>query len=223
MITLYVLKQSRAQRIAWLLEELNLDYQIEVFDRDSKTKLAPTEMRKIHPLGKSPMIKDGDLVLAESGAIVEYLIQKYGNGRLAISADQPEYVHYLHWLHYAEGSLILPLILQLVFRKIDNSPMPFFVKPIAKKITGQVRKSFIEPQLKLHFDYVEQALNGKSYFVGEQLTGADFMMGFPIQAVKNSEIFAHSPNIRAYVERIENTESYLRAEQKLGKLELGKV
>lgn len=216
MLTLYVLKQSRAQRIAWLLEELNLDYQIEFFDRDNKTKLAPKEMQKIHPLGKSPILKDDDLVLVESGAIVEYLINRYGNGKLKPPAESAVYPVYLQWLHYAEGSLMLPLILSLIFRKIDNTPMPFFVKPIAKKITAGVRSRFIDPQIQLHFGYVEKYLSGKTWFVGEQLSGADFMMSFPLQAVEKQLDSAMFPNIKNYVARIEATESYQRVKAKFG-------
>ncbi|OOR99435.1 glutathione S-transferase [Haemophilus paracuniculus] len=222
MITLYVLLQSRANRIAWLLEELNLAYQVEIFERDQHTKLAPATLKKIHPLGKSPILKDGNLVLAESGAIVEYLIERYGQGKLKPQAESADYPHYLHWLHYAEGSLMFPLLLSLVFRKIDHTKMPFFVKPIANKISDKVKQGFIEPQLKLHFDYVEQALAGKKWLVNDRLSGADIMMSFPLQAVLLRSDLDY-PNIRAYVARIEALESWQRAEQKVGILELNKL
>ena len=136
MIVVHHLNNSRSQRVLWLLEELGLAYDIKRYQRDKKTMLAPPELRKIHPLGKSPVVTDGDLTLAESGAIIEYVVERYGDGRFAPSRQLPAYLRYRYWLHYAEGSLMPPLLLKLVFDKIETSPMPFFVKPIAKAISG---------------------------------------------------------------------------------------
>ena len=156
MITLYALTQSRAYRIAWLLEHLGLDYHAEIVRRNEQTQLAPESLRSIHPLGKSPLLQDGSLILPESGAIVEYLIATYDKtGSLRPATDSPNYPDYLFWLHYAEGSLMPLLVMSLVFRKIDQSPMPFFAKPIARKITGKTRENFLNPQLKLHLGFVE--------------------------------------------------------------------
>jgi hypothetical protein len=134
MIVVHHLNNSRSQRILWLLEELGLEYEIKKYQRDPKTMLAPPELRAVHPLGKSPVITDGDAVVAESGAIIEYLVGKYGDGRLAPPAGTPERLHYTYFLHYAEGSAMPPLLLKLVFDRVESGPAPFFVKPIARAI-----------------------------------------------------------------------------------------
>lgn len=221
MITLYALKQSRAYRIAWLLELLQTDYQLEILERNKQTFLAPETLRNIHPLGKSPLIVDGELVLGESGAIVEYLLNKYDpEQRFKPTVASPEYPQYLHWLHYAEGSIMPLLLMSLVFNRIDQQRVPFFVKPIVRKITDSVRASFITPQLKLHLDYIESNLADKTWLLGEQLTGADIMMSFPLQAVAATAAGNVYPNIQAYVKRIEQDPFYQQAEQKLGKLSI---
>lgn len=218
MITLHALTQSRAYRIAWLLELLNLDYQANVVARDETTKLAPESLRQIHPLGKSPLLQDGDLTLPESGAIVEYLIGRYGkDSTLKPATDSASYPDYLFWLHYAEGSLMPLLVMSLVFRKIDEKPMPFFARPIARKITGGVRESFLNPQLKLHLEFIEGRLKNHTWLLGDTLTAADVMMSFPLQAAL-ARSSLDLPNIAAYVQRIETHPAYQRAESKLGKL-----
>lgn len=218
MITLHALSQSRAYRIAWLLELLELDYQAEVIARDERTKLAPDSLRQVHPLGKSPLLQDGALTLPESGAIVEYLLQRYGtHTTLKPAPESPDYPDYLFWLHYAEGSLMPLLVMSLVFRKIDEKPMPFFARPIARKITGGVRQAFLHPQLKLHLEFIENRLQGKTWLLGDTLTAADVMMSFPLQAAANRSGL-NLPNIAAYVQRIEAHPAYQRAESKLGRL-----
>lgn len=219
MLTLYALKQSRAYRIAWLLELLELDYRLEIIERDKKTWLAPSSLKAVHPLGKSPLLQDGELTLAESGAIVEYLLARYNpQGKFKPNADS-DYPHYLYWLHYAEGSLMPLLIISLIFHRIEQQKVPFFVKPIVRKIVNGVRGSFIQPQLNLHLDHIEQWLNGKTWLVGEQLSGADVMMSFPLQALVKKGLAGY-PNIHAYVARIEQEPAYLRAEEKIGKFSL---
>ncbi|QLB20747.1 glutathione S-transferase [Vespertiliibacter pulmonis] len=218
MITLYALKQSRAYRIAWLLELLHLDYKIDVIERDSQTFLAPDRLRQIHPLGKSPLIVDGDLTLGESGAIVEYLLQRYGDQfSFKPAVDNAEYPNYLYWLHYAEGSIMPLLVMSLVFNRIDQQKVPFFIKPIVRKITEGVRHTFLTPQLKLHLDHIEQSLSGKTWFLGEQLTGADIMMSFPLQALVLRGMKDY-PNIQRFVKQIQQDPAYQQAEQKIGKL-----
>lgn len=218
MITLHALSQSRSYRIAWLLELLELDYQTKTVARDERTKLAPDSLRQVHPLGKSPLLQDGALTLPESGAIVEYLLQRYGaHTGLKPAPESPDYPDYLFWLHYAEGSLMPLLVMSLVFRKIDEKPMPFFARPIARKITGGVRESFLNPQLKLHLDFIEGRLKGKTWLLGDTPTAADVMMSFPLQAAaKRGNL--HLPNIAAYVQRIEAHPAYRLAEAKLGRL-----
>ena len=141
MITVHHLNNSRSQRVLWLLEELGLEYRIEAYQRDAQTMLAPASLRAVHPLGKSPVVTDDDLTLAESGAIVETLIERHGRGRLAPAIDSPERLRYRYWLHYAEGSAMPPLLLKLVFDKIEASKMPFFAKPIAKAIAQKASKA----------------------------------------------------------------------------------
>src|SRR6202795_384853 len=182
MIIVHHLNNSRSQRILWLLEELGLEYDIRRYQRDPKTMLAPPELRAVHPLGKSPVITDGDLTLAESGAIVEYLAGRYGGGRLVPAAGTPEHLRYIYWLHYAEGSAMPPLLLKLVFDRVESAPMPFFVRPIAKQIAGRAKSSFIEPQIKLHLDYMEKELGKSTWFAGNEFSAADVQMSFPLEA-----------------------------------------
>ena len=154
MIIVHHLNNSRSQRVLWLLEELGLEYEVKCYERDPKTMLAPASLRQIHPLGKSPIITDGELVLAESGAIVEYLVDRYGKGRLAPPIGTSEQLRYTYWLHYAEGSAMPPLLLKLVFDRLEQSPMPFFIRPIARSISGSVKSSFIAPQIAQHLAYL---------------------------------------------------------------------
>lgn len=219
MITLYALEQSRAVRIAWLLEKLKLDYQVERFARNADTLLAPDALRQIHPLGKSPLVRDGDSVLAESGAIAEYLLARYDRDHaLHPAADAPDFDKHLYWLHYAEGSLMPLLVMSLVFRRIDAQKMPFFAKPVARKITDGVRQSFLAPQLNLHLNYVNQALADKTWLLGDTLSGADIMMGFPLQAAL-SRGGGSWENIEHYVRRMEADADYQRAAERTGCLE----
>ena len=220
MITLYALKQSRAYRIAWLLELLGLEYRAEVIPRDAETALAPDSLRRIHPLGKSPLMDDNGLVLAESGAIVEYLITRYGSETaLRPAANSAAYPDYLFWLHYAEGSLMPLLVMSLVFRKIETRKMPFFIKPISRKIVEGVRTSFLNPQLKRHLEFVESKLAGRAWLLGEEISAADVMMSFPLQAAV-ARTTLDLPHIAAYVRRIEADPAWQRASERLGKLEL---
>lgn len=217
MIKLYALKQSRAYRIAWLLELLQVDYELEILKRHPQTFLAPETLRHIHPLGKSPLIQEGDFVLNESGAIVEYLLNRYDHSQqFRPTIESESYPTYLQWVHYAEGSLMPLLLLSLVFKRIEQQKVPFFIKPIVNKIVNSVQKSFIHPQLTLHLDYIEQSLASKTWFFGERLTGADIMMSFPLQALVARGLSDY-PNIHAYVARIEQNSAYQQVEQKLGK------
>src|SRR5882672_10391126 len=145
MIVVHHLNNSRSQRILWLLEELGLEYDIKRYQRNLKTMLAPPELRQIHPLGKSPVITEGEFTLAESGAIIEYLVGRYGNGRLMPAADTPEKLRYTYWLHCAEGSIQPPLLLKLIFDRLERAPMPFFARPVARALARNTKSSFIEP------------------------------------------------------------------------------
>ncbi|WP_295954971.1 glutathione S-transferase [Rhodoferax sp.] len=222
MLTVHHLNNSRSQRVLWLLEELELPYQLEKYQRDATTMLAPPSLRKVHPLGKSPVVTDGDMVLAESGAIIETLIEHYGQGRLAPALGTPERLRYRYWLHYAEGSAMPPLLLKLVFDKIESTPMPFFVKPIAKAISGKVKSSFILPQITTHLDFMEAELGKSLWFAGEEFSGADIQLSFPLEAAAaRGGLDASRPRLIAYLARIHARPAYQRALAKGGPFTLG--
>src|SRR5450432_722833 len=173
MITVHHLNNSRSQRVLWLLEELGVDYEVKRYERDAKTMLAPPALLAVHPLGKSPVIVDGEVTVAESGAIVEYLVDKYGAGCLIPAAGSAERLRYTYWLHYAEGSIMPPLLLKLVFGRVASNPAPWPISAIARKIATTVDSSFIAPNLKRHLDYMEAELNEHTWFAGEEFTAAD--------------------------------------------------
>ncbi len=216
MITVHHLNNSRSQRILWLLEELGVEYQIQRYERDPKTMLAPPELRAIHPLGKSPVLTDGDLTLAESGAIIDYLASRYSESLLP-PAGTPERLRCNYWLHYAEGSAMPPLLLKLVFDKVESSPMPFFIKPIARGIAQKVKQALINPQLKLHLDYLESELAKSTWFAGEDFTAADIQLSFPLEAATSrAGLDTSRPRLKAFLERIHARPAYRRALEKGG-------
>jgi len=218
MITVHHLNNSRSQRILWLLEELELPYEIKRYQRDPKTLLAPPELRAIHPLGKSPVISDGELTLAESGAIIEYLADRYGQGRLLPAPGTPERVRSSYWLHYAEGSAMPPLLLKLVFSRLPKSPAPFFVKPVLRGIAGKVQRVFIDPQLKTHLDYLEGELARTPWFGGEQFGAADIQMSFPLEAASSRAGLSAAayPQLWDFLGRIHARPAYRRALERGG-------
>jgi glutathione S-transferase len=223
MITVHHLNNSRSQRILWLLEELGLDYEIKRYQRDPDTMLAPAALREVHPLGKSPVITDGALTVAESGAIVEYLIGRYGNGRLAPPPDTSQRLRYTYWLHYAEGSAMPPFLLKLVFDRIEQGPMPFFVKPIARAIAQKVKGSFVEPQIVRHLDYLETELTKSAWFAGDEFTAADIQMSFSLEvAVARGGLNASRPKLTAFLDRIHARPGYQRALERGGEFALVK-
>lgn len=217
MLTVHHLNNSRSQRVLWLLEELGVPYGIRRYQRDPKTLLAPPELRAIHPLGKSPVIEDDGHVMAESGAIIEYLIDRYDTGRLAPLPGLPERWRFTYWLHYAEGSAMPPLLLKLVASRIATAPMPFFAKPIARKIADKLQSSFVDPQLALHLSYVDNALAATGWFVGDAFSAADIQMSFPLEAaMARSGMNDRLPHIAGFVERIRQRPAYRRALERGG-------
>ena len=166
MITVHHLNNSRSQRVLWLLEELEVPYEIVRYQRDPRTMLAPPELKRVHALGKSPVITDGALTVAESGAIVEYLVERHGNGRLKPSAGSEEALRWRYWLHFAEGTAMPPLLLKLVFERIKSAPLPFFAKPIARGIADKALGLMVEPNLKRHLDFMEAELGRSTWFAG---------------------------------------------------------
>ena len=212
MITVHHLENSRSQRVLWLLEELGLPYEIKHYQRDAKTMLAPPELREVHPLGKSPVISDGSTVVAESGAIVEYLVERHGQGQLIPPPDTPERLLYTYYLHYAEGSAMPPLLMKLVFDRIAQAPVPFFVKPVVKGIVGNVWKSFLGPQIKTHLDFLESELTRRPWFAGKAFTAADVQMSFPIEAAaQRAGVDASRPKLMDFLKRIHARPAYQRA------------
>jgi glutathione S-transferase len=221
MITVHHLNNSRSQRVLWLLEELGVDYDVKRYQRDPKTMLAPASLRAVHPLGKSPVITDNGLGIAESGAIIEYLIERHGTGRLIPPTGTPERLRYTYWLHFAEGSAMPPLLLSLIFGKLPHQPMPFFVRPIARGISNRVLETFVQPQLKTHQAFMETELEKSAWFAGEQFTAADIQMSFVVEAsVARGGLGQSCPRLRAWLERVHARPAYKRALEKGGPYEL---
>ena len=210
MITLHHLNNSRSQRILWLLEELKTPYDITFYERDKITILAPKELKQIHALGKSPVITDGDVTVAESGAIIEYLVQTYGND-LYPQPGSAQHRDYTYWMHYAEGSLMPQMLIKLIFDKVKNSPMPFFVKPVARMIANKVLDSYAGPNIKTNLTFIENHLSQQEWFCGDKLTGADIQMSFPLEAMIAREGGDHYPNIAAYVRKFQARPAYQKA------------
>ncbi|GAA3951305.1 glutathione S-transferase [Allohahella marinimesophila] len=228
MITVHHLNNSRSQRILWLLEELGIDYEVKRYERDPKTMAAPASLKKVHPLGKSPVITDdaNGQTIAESGAIVEYLAECYGTRDRGDEPLLPErkggkldkdYWDCRYWLHYAEGSLMPPLLVGLITAKLRATKMPFFAKPIAKKIADQIDQTFTQPRLKEHFGFVNEHLAGKTWFAGNHLTAADIQMSFPLEAAAaRGMIDGKYPNITQFVDMIHDRPAYKAALERGG-------
>ena len=212
MITLHHLSDSRSQRILWLLEELGAAYEVERHERDPKTGLAPESLKRVHPLGKSPVIEDDGRVIAESGAIVDYLVRRDGQRRFLVEEGDPAFLDWTFWMHYAEGSLMPPLVMRLVFQKVRSGPMPFFARPIAKGIADKTHKMFLGPLISSHLDFVEDHLARYDWFAAQRLTAADFQMSFPLEAVVASGMAGKRyPNIQRWVEGYQSRPGYRRA------------
>jgi glutathione S-transferase len=221
MIIVHHLNNSRSQRILWLLEELGLDYELKRYERDPATMLAPAALRAVHPLGKSPVITDDGQVLAESGAIVEYLVGRYGDGRLAPRPDTPERLRYTYWMHYAEGSAMPPLLLKLIFDRMAKGPMPVLMRPIVRRIAERVRGGFVDPQIAKHLTYLESELGRSAWFAGDAFTAADIQMSFPVEvAAARGGLDAARLKLLGFLERIHARPAYQRALDKGGRYEL---
>jgi glutathione S-transferase len=222
MITVHHLNNSRSQRVLWLLEELGCAYEVIRYERDPQTMLAPRELRKVHPLGKSPVVTDGDKTLAESGAIIEYLVDTYDDDlRLAPARGTPERLRYTYWLHYAEGSAMSPLLLKLIFARMPKGPMPFFLRPIVRGICAKAQARFVDPQLALHVEYWESELSKHPWFVAEEFTAADIQMSFPVEiAEARIGLGARRARLSAFLERIRARPAYQRALAKGGPFQI---
>lgn len=217
MITVHHLNNSRSQRILWLLEELGLPYEIVRYQRDPDTMLAPPALKAVHPLGKSPVITDEGNTIAESGAIIEYLLERYGDGRLMPPAGSKERLRYRFWLHFAEGSAMPPLLMSLVFSKIEAAPVPFFIKPVTRGIARRVRTSLIEPNLKAQLDYMESELARTPWFAGDEFTAADVQMSYAVEAAASRGALGQDrPHLSAWLQRIHARPAWQRALEKGG-------
>lgn len=200
MIVVHHLNDSRSQRVLWLLEELGLPYQIKQYQRDATTRLAPPELKAVHPLGKSPVLVDDGQTVFESGAIIDYLIRHHGEGRLQPSMGWPEYETYQQWLHYAEGSAMLPLMLKLYVGRLGEAGAP-----LAPRIDSEIAN---------HLGFVNQSLEGREWLVGDQLTGADIQMSFVGEAARG--LRAQYPHMDAWVKRFQARPAYRRALERGG-------
>lgn len=217
MLTVHHLNDSRSQRVLWLLEELGLLYDIKKYQRDPATMLAPLSLLQVHPLGKSPVITDGELTVAESGAIIEYLVERYGRGRLIPPAGTPEHLRYIYWLHFAEGSAMPRLLFKLVFERLPKAPMPFFIKPVASGISNKVLATIVDPDLKRQLDFMEAELGKSEWFAGSEFTAADIQMSFPLEAaVQRAGLDASRPRLMSFLKRIHARPAYKRALERGG-------
>ncbi|MFN3297408.1 glutathione S-transferase family protein [Caldimonas sp.] len=221
MITVHHLNNSRSQRVLWMLEELQLPYEIRHYQRDPKTMLAPPELRQVHPLGKSPVITDGELVLAESGAILEYLVDRYGEGRFKPQPGTPEALRYTYWMHFAEGSAMPPLLMKLVFDSVEKKS-PRLVRPIAAGIARKVKDLIVTPNIRRHLEYMESELAERPWFAGDEFTAADIQMSFPLEAsAARGGLDARYPLLTHLLQRMQARPAYQRALAKGGPYRLG--
>jgi glutathione S-transferase len=216
MLTIHHLNNSRSQRVLWLLEELEAPYEIVRHQRDPQTMLAPPELKAIHPLGKSPVVTEDGLTIAETGAIIEYIVGRYGNGRLVPAQGSPERLRWTYWLHYAEGSAMPPLLMKLVFGALP-ARSPWLLRGLVGSIMGRAQAGFVDPQLKAHFDYWEAELGKAEWFAGPEFSAADIMMSFPLEAgASRGAATEGRPRIKAFLDRIHARPAYRRALEKGG-------
>ncbi|MCB1534052.1 MAG: glutathione S-transferase [Rhodoblastus sp.] len=216
MIVVHHLENSRSQRILWLLEELGEPYEIKLYKRDPKTMRAPSELRAIHPLGKSPVVTDGDRTVAESGAIVEYLVETYGNGRFEPPAGSADRLRYRYFLHFAEGSMMPPLLMKLVFSRLPAGA-PALVRPVARAIADKALKTFVQPQLDQILKFLEGELANRDWFAGDAMSAADIQMSFPLEgAAARGGLDGRYPRLTDFLARIHARPAYQRALERGG-------
>lgn len=219
-LTVHHLNESRSQRVLFLLEELGVPYEIRFYQRDAKTMMAPPALKAVHPLGKSPVVTDDGVTLAETGLIIDYLIEHHGgDGTLRPAADTPDRIRYGYFLHYAEGSLMPVVLMSMVFSMLaKQTPSP--LRPLASLIGKGASARFVGPQLANHLDFLESELDARPWFAGPEFSGADVIMSFPLQALRVSGQLEHRPNLRNWLGRLEARPAWERATRKGGKLTL---
>ena len=212
MIILHHLENSRSQRVLWLLEELGLPYEIRRYQRKPDTSMAPPELMRVHPLGKSPVITEGAITVAESGAIIEYLLDTHGADRLRPPAGTPERRQFTYWLHFAEGSAMPYLLLQLVFDKVKAAPLPFFLKPVVKAIAAKVTDGYIAPNIRRQLEYMQGELGQRPWFAGAEFSAADVQMSYPLEAAAvRLGLEGRYPALADWLARIHARPAYARA------------
>ncbi|MFK8257971.1 glutathione S-transferase family protein [Erwinia sp. AnSW2-5] len=219
MITVHHLNNSRSQRVLWLLEELNVPYQIKRYQREA-SMLAPPALKKVHPLGKSPVITDENRVVAESGAILEYLEARYDAEGLLKLFDEEEVIQSRYWLHYAEGSLMPLLVMKLIFSRMGKAPVPWLLRPIGSAFGQGVQKGYLDPQIATHRQFIEQHLAQNAWFAGSRFSIADVQMSFPLQALTARGGAADSPAIQAWLQKVQSRAAWQRALQQGGEVRL---
>lgn len=216
MITVHHLNNSRSQRILWLLEEIGLEYEIKKYQRDTATMRAPKALRDVHPLGKSPVISEGEIVVAESGAIIEYLVDTHAPA-LKPEAGSAAHREYVYWMHFAEGSLMTPLLVKLLSDQIGKAKAPFFVKPVIRKVAQRMRNDFVNPELESLFGFIETSLEGRDWIAGDSFTGADIQLTFPLEAAHaRGGLDDRYPNLQAYITRMQARPAYKAAIERGG-------
>ena len=221
MLTVHHLENSRSHRIVWLLEELGIDYEIKRYGRDKESGLAPSELLEVHPLGKAPVIVDGDKTIAESGAIIEYLIYEYDDGHLKPADGTPEQLAYTYWLHYAEGTFASFMMLSLVMGRIVDAPLPFFLKPVVKGIAAKVREGYLDPNVRRNLEFMEATLDESKWFSGDRFTAADVQMSFALEAAEvRTDLSNAYPNLADFLHAIRERPAYKAALDKGGHYEL---
>jgi len=216
MITVHHLNDSRSQRVLWLLEEMGLPYEVKRYQRDAKTNLAPPALKAIHPLGKSPVLDDGAARIAETGAIIEYLLDTYPAAGLRPAAGTAEARRLTYWLHYAEGSAMTPLLLKLIFTVLPQR-VPFLARGGAKGISKAMNANMIDPQVAAHTGYWEAELGKSEWFAGNAFSAADIMMSFPVEAAGSRIGYgADKPKLKAFLQKIHARPAYQRALERGG-------
>lgn len=210
-IVVHHLELSRSHRVLWLLEELGLDYSVRTYRRNRRTFLAPRELKEVHPLGKSPVVTIGERTLAESGALLETLVEENPASGLGLGPGEPGRADYLYWLHYAEGSLMPLLTMTLVFQRVPKGPMPFFIRPVARTISRQVIKTFIGPQVATHLSTLNDWLSDRDWLAGDKRSAADIQMSYPLEAAAQRFGLDDHPALQTYLERLRARPGYQRA------------
>ena len=216
-VTVHHLERSRSHRVLWLLEELGVPYELEIYPRDPATMRAAAGLKKVHPLGKSPVVAIDGEIFAESGAILEHLVERFGDGRLRPEPGSDDHRRYRFFLHYAEGSLMPPLLVRLITDRVKQAKLPFFVKPIAKGIVGKIDESYTGPEIDGHLRFLEGELDGRDFFAGSDLTAADVQLSYPLEAARaRGGLGAGQPNLTAWLARIRERPAYQRAVERGG-------